>query len=260
MTVALLLLSLGLTDLLRAGVPPRHARWAVPLTAALLALGALLGLGAAPAAVAGVLLATLAWILAMPQTERRGRAQLGPVVTLAAITAALALFDPSRVAGPVAASYPAHALIDPDRLLLLLALIVFLTRSANLITRTALRRGEEREDETVPEPPVRRTHRALPLRRRSDAAPLPTQHDNTAVHLRGGRIIGPLERLLIVALALAGLPALIAGLLAAKGVVRFPEISRDRSGGGAAEEFLIGSLVSWSLAAGAAALLALLPA
>ena len=64
----------------------------------------------------------------------------------------------------------------------------------------------------------------------------------------GGRIIGPLERLLIVFLALAGAPTLIAALLAAKGIVRFPEISADRGTGSKAEEFLIGSLTSWGLA------------
>ena len=46
----------------------------------------------------------------------------------------------------------------------------------------------------------------------------------------------------------------IAAVIAAKGVVRFPEISRDE-GGGKAEEFLIGSLASWTLAVLAAALL-----
>lgn len=71
----------------------------------------------------------------------------------------------------------------------------------------------------------------------------------TTSRLLGGRIIGPLERLLIVFLALAGAPTLIAALLAAKGIVRFPEISADRGTGSKAEEFLIGSLTSWGLAA-----------
>jgi len=70
--------------------------------------------------------------------------------------------------------------------------------------------------------------------------------------LRGGRVIGPLERILIVGLALAGAEGALAALLAAKGIVRFPEISRDNAGN-AAEEFLIGSLTSW-LVAGLAAL------
>jgi hypothetical protein len=65
---------------------------------------------------------------------------------------------------------------------------------------------------------------------------------------RGGRIVGPLERLLVFASLVAGMPVVIAGLVAAKGVVRFPEISADRSGGTKAEEFLVGTLCSFLLA------------
>ncbi|MHA7245765.1 hypothetical protein ACX80C_02985 [Arthrobacter tecti] len=36
-------------------------------------------------------------------------------------------------------------------------------------------------------------------------------------------------------------------LSAAKGLVRFPEISEDRGSGSKAEEFLVGSLASWTL-------------
>ena len=69
--------------------------------------------------------------------------------------------------------------------------------------------------------------------------------------LKGGRLIGPLERILVFVLTLAGAYTLLAAVLAAKGIVRFPEISRDRDDGDRAEYFLIGSLVSWvtSLAA-----------
>lgn len=49
-------------------------------------------------------------------------------------------------------------------------------------------------------------------------------------------------------LALVGAPVLIAALIAAKGIVRYPEISADRGAGSKAEEFLIGSLTSWALA------------
>lgn len=70
--------------------------------------------------------------------------------------------------------------------------------------------------------------------------------------LSGGRWIGPLERLLIVLMAASGPQAAIAAIIAAKGVIRFPEVSKDDTGE-KAEEFLIGSLVSWGLAAAAAA-------
>ena len=69
--------------------------------------------------------------------------------------------------------------------------------------------------------------------------------------LSGGRWIGPLERLLIVLMAASGPQAAIAAIIAAKGVIRFPEVSKDDTGE-KAEEFLIGSLVSWGRAAAAA--------
>ncbi|MBF0698045.1 beta-carotene 15,15'-monooxygenase [Actinomyces bowdenii] len=66
--------------------------------------------------------------------------------------------------------------------------------------------------------------------------------------MRGGRWIGPLERILILLLAGAGAHEAVAAIVAAKGVIRFPEISKDE-GGRKAEEFLVGSLASWALAA-----------
>ncbi|VEI14743.1 Uncharacterised protein [Actinomyces viscosus] len=65
--------------------------------------------------------------------------------------------------------------------------------------------------------------------------------------MRGGRWIGPLERILILLLASVEAPAAVAAIVAAKGVIRFPEISKDE-GGQKAEEFLIGSFASWILA------------
>ncbi len=81
--------------------------------------------------------------------------------------------------------------------------------------------------------------------------------------LKGGRLIGPLERILILGLFVAGAAAVIAALIAAKGIVRFPEISKDAEGGNRAEYFLVGSLVSWAVAlagVGALWMAALLPA
>lgn len=66
--------------------------------------------------------------------------------------------------------------------------------------------------------------------------------------LRGGRWIGPVERLLLAGLGLAGAYQVVAALMAAKGIVRFPEISADAGKGSRAEEFLVGSLTSWGLA------------
>ena len=74
------------------------------------------------------------------------------------------------------------------------------------------------------------------------------KQDEMEGSMRGGRWIGPLERILILLLASVEAPAAIAAIVAAKGVIRFPEISQDKAGQ-KAEEFLIGSFASWILAA-----------
>ena len=75
--------------------------------------------------------------------------------------------------------------------------------------------------------------------------------------LRGGRIIGVLERWLIFALATVGEPTAAALVVSAKSLLRFPELTRvgrDSDSGPSAEVdivteyFLLGSLLSWTLA------------
>lgn len=69
--------------------------------------------------------------------------------------------------------------------------------------------------------------------------------------LSGGRLLGPLERLIIAAIVLAGDPAAAAIVITAKGLLRFPEI-RDESRRGpdaVTEYFLIGTFTSILIAA-----------
>lgn len=66
--------------------------------------------------------------------------------------------------------------------------------------------------------------------------------------LKGGRILGPIERLAIFALAVGGNVAAVSAVVAAKGILRFPEINRDHASGLKAEYVLVGSFVSWGLA------------
>ncbi len=66
--------------------------------------------------------------------------------------------------------------------------------------------------------------------------------------LKGGRVLGPLERWFVLACALSGNLGAIAVVVAAKGILRFPEISRDNTDGLRAEYVLVGSFVSWGLA------------
>lgn len=73
--------------------------------------------------------------------------------------------------------------------------------------------------------------------------------------LKGGRWIGPLERITLTGLLVAGAYPVVAALIAAKGIIRFPEMHEDRAEGNKAEYFLVGSFVSWTVAIIAAGLL-----
>jgi hypothetical protein len=80
----------------------------------------------------------------------------------------------------------------------------------------------------------------------TDPAPVPTP-------LRGGRVIGYLERIVVVAALSLQWPEAIAIVLAVKGLGRYPELREP----GAAEQFIIGTLASvlWAAAAAGAAYL-----
>lgn len=93
----------------------------------------------------------------------------------------------------------------------------------------------------------------------------PARHDLLATgerSLRGGRLIGLLERWLIFALALGGQPTAAALVVSAKSLIRFPELTRKGQEDTTSEidivteYFLLGSLLSWSLALFPALLLA----
>ena len=90
----------------------------------------------------------------------------------------------------------------------------------------------------------------------------PARGHDASRTLKGGRLLGPMERLLIVGLGLAGQLTAAGLVVAAKGLLRWPEIqsSRERAGGPGVDElteyFLLGSFVSWLCALGGLALLA----
>ena len=77
--------------------------------------------------------------------------------------------------------------------------------------------------------------------------------------LRGGRLLGPMERLIVGAMVLSGDPGGAALVIAAKGLLRLPEIrsGADQLKGRSdqvTEYFLIGTFSSLLLAAGAGVL------
>lgn len=82
-------------------------------------------------------------------------------------------------------------------------------------------------------------------------AVLPPPIEAAAAQLRGGRVIGWLERLGVVVTLLSGFPAGIAAIVAVKGLARYPDL---KGSDGTAERFIIGTFTSLLLgAAGAGA-------
>jgi hypothetical protein len=89
-----------------------------------------------------------------------------------------------------------------------------------------------------------------------------TDWRSSQTRLRGGRLLGVLERWLIFTLAVAGELTAASLIISAKSLLRFPELSRvarSDDGGDSAdsapaevdlvtEYFLLGSLLSWTLA------------
>lgn len=249
MLTAVLLALIGSADLWRSWGSARGTVFvAVGLAAGWVGVVVLAttGLGVPLQLVALCVLAAGAWLwLTTPDEHEAGRAGRAAVVGLLALVVLLFLFDRTALG---ASGYlvdghrgSASALLREAPLAAVATVLgaaLFLCESANIVVRIALRSPAQ-------------SSRAEP-----------EEIDLTRVDLKGGRLIGPLERLLIVALVLTGFPPIVAALVAAKGIVRFPEIADDvRKGDGLsgtkAEYFLVGSLVSWTVAGAAVGLIAI---
>lgn len=170
-------------------------------------------------------------------TERRHKELLAGwtigylmVVFIAVAASAAFLSSPSGgTAREFSAKLPYAGLADVEfpRLILGLGFFVFLQASANAVVRLSL-------------------------------ASIGTRVHKAEQTLKGGRLIGPLERSLIFGFALVGAPTAAALVVSAKGLLRFPELNDMRSDEKAVngtkridevtEYLLVGSLVSWLLA------------
>ncbi len=224
--LALLLLSVGTADIVRqlapASVPPVVAGLTGALVAASLGAGGL-GLSARQWWIVPAVMTVVAAWTVIPELEHPRAKSGGLAVLVAAVAVVLAFgqhFDTHT--GPLHRWYDELDIsalegVGIDRFLLAAACMVFLLSTANTIVRHVL----------------------------ADSGPHVLETENT---LKGGRILGPLERWFIFALALAGQLGAIAAIVAAKGIVRFPEISKPDSTGNKAEYVLVGSFVSWFLA------------
>ena len=79
------------------------------------------------------------------------------------------------------------------------------------------------------------------------------------LRLKGGRLLGPMERVLILGLGLGGHLTAASVVVAAKGLLRFPELQSRREQAWIhrlTEYFLVGSFVSWLVALSSLVLLA----
>lgn len=210
--VALLLAGVGLADLLPRW---RHA------VALLVVVAAALGLGAGWHTLwiaLLVLLVIVVWLDAASHRSSAGTRVLA-VVLLGLLVASPAL----RFAdAPLQRWYdglpvPGLATVPLERAALAVGILLFLTTAANVVVRQAL----------------------------GAVGPHVLEEEQS---LKGGRLLGPLERWLVFGFAVAGHVAALGALVAAKGILRFPEISRDTADGMRAEYVLVGSFVSWTLA------------
>ncbi len=244
--LAVLLIAVGIGDVCRGLI---DARWAAPV-AAVVSVAACLLLGAlwhpgdllllAAAAGAGV-----AWLLLCDRAERTSGHQALPLTVFGAAVAALVLLAGlgSDVGGLIerwtewVGLAGGHA-VDPGRLLMIVGVMLTQVATANELVRLVLG---------------------------SVGALRPAGQPQASDQLKGGRLLGPMERLLIVGLGLAGQLTMASAVVAAKSIIRFPEISATREKNGTparvgiddvTEYFLVGSFASWMLALGGLALVA----
>lgn len=265
---ALLLVAVGVADLARSIVEQRGrrdddaTRWRVHRIGTEVGIVSL-WLGAA---VAGVLtttsgwllvgLATIslaAWLLVSGWALSRDRGHVLALSTLAgALVTQLALAGWAPPAGGGLARWISWANLpwtpEPDRALLIAGLALVQLSTGNLIVRLVL-------VSTGAMAPVRSVDRTPP------AADRPPEQDQPSDTLKGDRLLGPLERLFILGLGLAGQVTAAGIVIAAKGLIRWPELrshAHPRSDRGqhsdidtVTEYFLVGSFVSWLVALGA---------
>lgn len=233
--LALLLIGIGLADLGHSIRPVR--RWPETIAAMLVLAVAVAADLTEPADLAALVLivgVVLAWGWTVRDAFGRDRAWLPLTVLLVALAAALAGSVYAGEAGGAvqrwldATPIPVLEPMSADAALLLAGVLLVQLSTGNVIVRLVLRA----------------TGTVDPAR---GAA-----HDATRT-LKGGRLLGPMERVFIVCLGVAGYLTAASIVIAAKGLLRFPELQakRDDTLGPTIDEvteyFLVGSFVSWSI-------------
>jgi hypothetical protein len=232
--LALFLLGIGCTDLVHSVLPTRFVP-GIAGAAATLVLGLLAGLTGWPDLVAVLALAAyaFAWERVVALGFRTRRAVVPLVMLMVGLVAVLLLSGQAGAAGgPYAdwlrqAQVPVLGDLDADRALLLLGVVLLQLSTGNVLVRLVLSAtGTMRPD-------------------------LAGGLQGPARTLKGGRLLGPLERVFILGLGLAGNLTAAAIVVAAKGLLRWPELSSPQEQDKVhrlTEYFLVGSFVSWLVA------------
>lgn len=257
---AILLIAVGVADLARSAVEQRGPDRDPATRRRVHRIGTEVGIVTVwlVAAVTGLLTVASGWLLALVASVSvaawlltsgwaltRERGHVLALATLAAgLLVQLALSGWAPAAGGALSQWIDWARLpwapEPERALLVIGLALVQLSTGNLIVRLVLI---------------------------STGAMSPTPLvDQPSEKLKGGRLLGPLERLFILGLGLAGQVTAAGIVIAAKGLIRWPELrshSRPTSSGGrhsdidtVTEYFLVGSFVSWLVALGALALAA----
>ncbi len=238
--VAVLLIAVGIADAWRRLT---RAVWLPLVTGpvAVVACAALCGLWRAGDIVLLALAAATAvvWEALCLRSERTGAHQSTPLAVMVAAVAVLTVLSAcgSEVHGLVArwASWVALPLGDvaPTRLLMVVGVVLLQLATGNQLVRLVLGTVGVVRPAGEPQPSDR---------------------------LKGGRLLGPMERLLILSLGVGGQVAAAGAVVAAKGIIRFPELNAQKGRNGevgideVTEYFLVGSFASWLLALGGMAL------
>ena len=240
--IGLLLVGIAVTDLTFSVRPMRHVPEVVgAAVAVLLALGAGLTSGRDLLALVAIVAVVLLWGEAVTRGFRTRRAWLPLLVLALGLALAILVSGAAPEAGGLLGRWldgvglPLLAGLTPDRALLLLGVVLLQMSTGNVVVRLVLAA----------------THTVNPAREGTPSDP--------ATRLKGGRLLGPMERLLILALALAGQVTAATVVVAAKGLLRFPELQARREQERIhrlTEYFLVGSFASWLVALGGVLLLA----
>ena len=241
--LGILLIGFAVTDLTHS---VRRTRYLPECVGALVALCVGLLAGLTSGRDVAALLVIVAVVLVWGLTVTWGFGHPGPkaarlplAVFLASLVGAIACsgLAPSA-AGPLARWLESLAIADlstisADRFLLLFGAFAIQLSTGNVLVRLVLKATGT-------------------INPRSDGGMPPTQ-------LKGGRLLGPLERIFILALALGGQVTAASVVVAAKGLLRFPELSsrhEQQTVHEMTEYFLLGSFASWLVALGSFVLLA----